>query len=323
MKKPKFNLLAIAIFLMAAFSISACKDDEGTPAGSGEATIELTDAPIDNAQVEGVFVTVTDIKIDGRSFQGFSGPVTLNLLAYQNGKTEVVGIGQLSAKSYNNLTLVLDMEKDANGNTPGTYVKTADGVKHRLAASTQKTISVTANEAYSIRENSNTNIVVDFDLRKAIQDAASETGEYSFVTAAKLNNSVRVVAKEKAGSIKGTYENNSGSGSASDKIVVFAYKKGTFNAETETKGEVLFENAANSALVSNSSFSNGNFTLAFLEEGEYDLYFARYSESQSEGRLSFESMLEASSENNASVKGIKVGAGANVAMKISVTGILR
>ena len=323
MRKPKFNLLAIAIFLMAAFTISACKDDEGTPTGNGNATIELTDAPIDNAQVEGVFVTVTDIKIDGKSFQGFSGPITLDFLAYQNGKTEVVGIGQLNAKSYNNLTLVLDMEKDANGNAPGTYVKTADGAKHRLAASTQKTISVTANEAYTIRENSNTNIVVDFDLRKAIQDAASESGEYSFVTAAKLNNSVRVVAKENAGSIKGTYENNSGSGSASDKIVVFAYKKGTFNADTETSGEVLFENAANSALVSSSSFSSGNFTLAFLEEGEYDLYFARYSENETEGKLTFESMLEASSDTNASVKGIKVGAGANVSMKISVTGILR
>jgi hypothetical protein len=32
--------------------------------------IELTDAPIDDTRVEGVFVTIADVKVDGQSLEG-------------------------------------------------------------------------------------------------------------------------------------------------------------------------------------------------------------------------------------------------------------
>lgn len=325
MKKLNVNLSALLILAMTVFSLSACNNDpenEAEPVGSGEVTFEMTDAPIDNAEVRGVFVTVTDIKVDGESFEGFEGPQTINLLAYQNGKTELVGQGELSAKSYNNLSLVLDIDKDAAGNSPGSYVRTADGTKHRLANSAQNTLEITSSKAFTISEEAQSKVVIDFDLRKAIQLNASGNDEYSFVAASKLNNAVRVVARENAGTIKGQYSDQYGNGNDSDKVVVYAYKKGTYNAETETSGELLFENAANSALVSGSSFSSGNFTLAFLEEGEYELHFARYSP-DSNGRLSFDTMLELSSNGNASLNNIKLDAGTEVSLSLSITGIIR
>lgn len=325
MKKLNVNLSALLMLAMTVFSLSACNDDsenEAAPEGSGEVSFEMTDAPIDNAEVRGVFVTVTDIKVDGQSFEGFNGPQTINLLAYQNGKTELVGQGDLSAKSYNNVSLVLDIDKDATGNSPGSYVRTADGTKHRLASSAQNTLEITSNKAFTVKDEAKSKVVIDFDLRKAIQFDASGSDEYSFVAASKLNNAVRVVARENAGTIKGQYSDQHGNGSDSDKVVVYAYKKGSFNAETETNGEVLFENAVNSALVSGSSFSSGNFTLAFLEEGEYELHFARYSPN-SNGRLQFDAMLELSSDGNASLNNIKLDAGAEINLSLSITGIIR
>lgn len=323
MKRAKLNLSTISIVIMSLFTLVACNnDEETTPSSSGEATMEMTDAPIDNAEVEGVFVTVTDIKVDGQSFEGFSGPQTIDLLAYQNGKTKIMGTGELAAKSYSSLTLELDLEKDASGSTPGSYVLAADGTKHRLGNSTQSSLEVTTNKAYTIQENASSNIVIDFDLRKAVkQNESEETDEYSFVTAAKLNNAVRVVAKDKSGEVRGKYDENNNGGSADSKTVVYAYHKGTFDADTETQGEVLFENAVTSAVVGESSLSN-DFVLAFLEEGEYDLRFVRYNDSNNDGKLSFETLLEVSSQNNASLNAVNVEAGANVLLDISVTGVL-
>lgn len=324
MKRANLNLSALSFVMIALFTLTACNKDEetSTPSSTGDATIEMTDAPIDNAEVEAVFVTVTDIRVDGESFEGFSGPQTINLLAYQNGETKVMGSGELAAKSYSNLTLELDLEKDASGNSPGSYVKTTDGTKHRLGSSTQSSLEVTANKAYTIEENTSSNIVVDFDLRKAVKSTESEENkEYTFVTAAKLDNAIRVVAKEKTGEVRGNYEDNASGGSADSKTVVYAYHKGTFNADTETQGEVLFENAVSSSVVGESSLSN-DFVIAFLEEGEYEFHFVRYSDENNDGKLSFESMLDISSQNNASLQNVKVEAGAEVSLNISVTGVL-
>lgn len=311
--------------MIALFTLTACSNDkegEATPSSTGNATFEMTDAPIDNAEVEGAFVTVTDIKVDGQSFEGFSGPQTIDLLAYQNGETKVMGTGELAAESYSTLTLELDLNQDASGNSPGSYIQTANGTKHRLGSSAQNSLEITANKAYTIQEDANSNIVVDFDLRKAVRHSASdESNEYSFVTAAKLNNAVRVVAKENAGEIKGNYEDDTNGGSADSKTIVYAYHKGTFNADTETQGELLFENAVSSAVVSEGSFSS-NFVIAFLEEGQYELHFARFSDSNNDGRLSFESRLDVASQNNVSLNDIQVEAGANVSLDIAVTGIL-
>lgn len=320
MKKNVFHFSTMAVLFAATFSFTSCNRDnenEAEPDTRGEASIELTDAPVDNAEVEAVFVTVTDVKVDGQSFEGFSGPQTINLLAYQNGKTELIANGELSAKTYDRLSLVLDVEKDADGQTPGSYVKTVDGTKHRLAGTTQSTLEVTSTKSFTIEENNTSKLVIDFNLRKAIQETASEGSNYSFVATSKLSNALRLVARSNTGSIKGTYEDNTPDGSASDKVVVYAYKKGSFDAESETQGEVLFENAVNSSMVSKSNLSSGNFTLAFLEEGEYELHFARYRDTDQDGKLAFESMLEVSTEGGASVQNIQVDAGTNVSLSIS------
>jgi hypothetical protein len=318
MKKMSFcsKVLIFSSFVFASISFSSCNKDDANY-GQGEATFEITDAPIDNPNVKAAFVTITEIRVDGKVFQGFKGPKTVNLLALQNGKTEVLGTGKLDAKTYSNLTLVVDIETDASGSSPGCYVLTKDDVKHKLALGGQTIANITAQSNYTITQGANA-VVIDFDLRKAVR-VSSNAQSYAFANASNLANAIRVVNKKVTGTINGTYKDNSSK--ANSYLVAYAYKKGTFKADMETKGEVLFANAVNSCLVRRGTTSS-NFTLSFLEAGDYEVHFARFTDNDQNGHYSFETMLEVKSENNISVNNVKVNAGANVGLSLSLLGTI-
>ena len=110
-------------------SFMACNKDNDNKVEdrSGQASIKMTDAPIDNAEVQGVFVTVTDVKVNGKSASNFEGKTTVDLMALQNGNTRLVTTEQLNAGTYNDIAFTLDLATDASGNTPGCYVLTSSG----------------------------------------------------------------------------------------------------------------------------------------------------------------------------------------------------
>ena len=310
MKMKKSGWFKVLWFASAMAVLTAC-DDSSEPMGKGEAEFEITDAPSDDASVKGVFVTVADIKVDGRSVSGFAKQ-TIDLKAYQEGNTKLLATaGQLDAKSYNNLTLVLDLETDANGNTPGCYVLTQDDTKYKLKNTTTGLAEVTINEEWRVVANTTSKIVMDFDLRKSLDYSDDPMVRYTFVADDKLGAAIRLVARENAGTIKGSYEADSNA----DKIIVYAYKKGTFSAETETEpqgeNDLLFANAVASAEVKDG-LTGRTFTLAFLEEGEYELYFAAHTENTT-GRMTFETMLSSETKIDGSVANIiKVQGGATI-----------
>ena len=289
MKFFKLNLLQFVALISLVIFSSSCKND--VPEGSGEWQMKVTDAPIDDTEVEGVFVTVAAVKVDGKEIADFEGKQTINLLAYQNGQTKTIGTTNLEANSYSEITLVLDYESDVDGNAPGCYVKTADGAKHDLSTSTQSTGEITIRGAFEIAEQARTKTVVDFDLRKAVKYDQSSGSEknWSFVSDTELDVALRFTDEDAAGSIEGSYSGNV----ESEKVIVFAYKKGEFNKSTETSGSsssnLQFQNAVTSAVV-----INNNYTLSFLEEGEYELCFASYEDDDQDGEFEFEGFLQSS-----------------------------
>jgi hypothetical protein len=308
--------------LIAVLVFGACNDDS-EPAGKGEAEFEITDAPIDDASIQGVFVTVADIKVNGNSLQGFSKQ-TIDLKAYSEGKTKVLGAGQFDARTYENLVLVLDLETDANGNTPGCYVLDKNNTKHRLKTTTSGTTDIALNKSWSVAKDAKSNFVMDFDLRKALRYSEDPAAPYSFVSDPNLNAAVKLVAKAKTGTIEGSYEEASNSNA--DKIIVYAYSKGTFNATTETTPQgddaLLFSNARASAEVK-EGLTGQKFTLAFMEEGEYELHFIGYHRDPNTGRLQFESQLESETTVDGSVGNlITVKSGVTVNVAASITGLL-
>jgi hypothetical protein len=317
MKRNSLNRFGLALITVIALLMGSCKEEE--PMGKGDVDFEITDAPTDDASVKGVFVTITDVKIGGQSVQGFTKQ-TIDLKAYQEGNTKLFASAQeLDAKSYNSLTLVLDLDTDADGNSPGCYVKTIDNVKYKLRSDASGMAEIALNKSWTVASNTKSTVVLDFDLRKSIKYMNDASVKYNFVSNGELSSAIRVVNKQNAGVIAGSYQESSSSDA--DKIIVYAYKKGTFNASSETEpqgeGQVLFANAVTSAEVK-QGLTGKTFKLALLESGEYELHFAAH-KADANGRLTLESMLTSETSVNGTIGNIiKVDAGATISVSAMI-----
>jgi len=304
------------LFLLVLSTILfSCGDDESASTLRGSARFEITDAPIDDASVKSVFVTVTEIKADGKTISGFN-KTTIDVLAFQNGDTKFLADTELEAKSYSELTLVLDFESDENGNSPGCYVAEEDGnTKHPLASASNE-IKVQAD--FDVSPGVDANVVIDFDLRKCVQREDDSTDKYEFVSTTEMQSGIRVVSKTEAGVVKG---NCNDSVSGSDKVVVYAYKKGTYNRDAEVKGQgqsnIEFANAESSSTVN----ASGNFQLHFLEKGDYELVYCSYKEN-AENEMELKGTLVVNVLGGLDVNALSVGAGLSIDVSVVVTGMI-
>ena len=321
MKTLKNHLFSIALFSAFIFS---CNKEAAEPTGNindpnvaqGSLSVSITDAPIDQTNITGAFITVTEIQIDGKVFTGFKGPKTINVLELQNGNSLNLGEGIAAAGAYSTLKLVVNTETDAAGNAPGCYLSKTDGTKEKLEISGNgKTEIDLKPKNFTISESGKTEIVMDFDLRKSIK---SKNNDYSFVTLGELKSSVRAENKSTTGTISGKINNYS---LVKSDVVVYAYQKGTFKGSTEIKGqgasEVKFANAVTSAKVD----AGGNFTLSFLPIGDYEIYCEKPDNSPTFG-LGINTLLEVTSSTDIKAVGVSAGAKTSLALNVKLGGIL-
>ena len=323
MSKLKKFFLAMVMLMTFSF-LQSCnkKEDFITPSTSNNRTtqgmvnVEITDAPSDDATIKGTFVTVTEVRIDGKKFSGFNGKKTIELSAYQNGNVAALGLGNIQTGTYSNISLVLDNATDQNGNSPGCYALATDNTKYNLTGSASGQTEVLSSKAFEVKENQQTNLVLDFDIRKAVMDEnGSAAGGYRFVSSSDLNASTRLLVKTQTGAIKGNCANYKETNS---KLIVYAYKKGAYNS-SETKaqgsGNVQFKNAVTSSVAD----GNGNYNLSFLEEGDYEVRYATY-KNNGNGQFVLQSMLNLNSLINLS--SVSVKANASVTLNVTVSGFL-
>ena len=307
--------IGIGAFILFSTILASCSKSDDNPGGGGTAntTFKVTDAPIDDASVTAAFVTISDIKLDGQSLSGFT-KTTVNLLALQNGSTQTIGNFNLSAEVYSNVTFVLDFDTDASGGTPGSYVMTTGSVKHKLQSSTNV---ITATKTIALVASGTNEIVADFDLRKMIIHTAG-ADHYDLATSAELNNDVRLTVENNT--IAGTVTDNTVGGAG--KIIVYAYKKGTFNRTTELSGQgassVQFANAATSATVT----AGGNYQLHFLESGAYELYFASYKDTNADGEYELQGTLMATVGGGLDLLNLSLSANVTVTANVTATAVI-
>lgn len=312
-----FLKISTYLFVTVLFVLSCSEDDNVPSDTSGESyntTFKVTDAPIDNANVEGVFVTITDVKVDGNSLEGFS-KTTFELSSLVNGQTETLGDLDLQAGTYSSLELILDYESDQTGSFPGCYVALVDGTKDKIE-STSNTINV--NDTFEVFASNTNEIIVDFDLRKTIKEEESTlSSDFDFVSVSEISAGIRTVNKESTGMIAGNVNDTE---NTSDKIVVYAYEKGSFNAEAETNGQgesnVQFANAVTSSAVTGI---NNSYSLNFLNEGEYELIFVSYSQ-QENSEFSFNALLEAESNTGLNLGAISVTSAIQLDANVTIVG---
>lgn len=290
MRRVTKNLsLALAVVLLAIFT--GCNSDSEVES-KGKAKVMVTDAAVDAEAVTGVYLSVKEVQAQSngklRTVARFDNAQEFDVMAYQNGSTYALGEGDIEVGSYEELRLITD------GNS---YVSFEDGSTKPLDIPSGTSSGYKIKGAFDIAAESATEIVADIDLRKAL--VVTGNGDY------KLRPTARLVTASTTGTIKGNV-----SGSA-DKLVVFAYAKGSYaasEASEPAEGSTRFEGSVNSAVV-----SNGSFTLAFMEEGEYELVVAEYDKDESTGEYTFKSTTEAELLLNGSlINLVKVEANAQV-----------
>ena len=309
------KIFGLAIGLCAAFSIVSCGKDDSTDPSKGSVNFEITDAPFDDASVKGVFVTIVAVKVDGKAIEGFN-KTTIDLAAYQRGSTKMLGSANLDAKTYSNVTLVLDNAADQNGTAPGCYVMTTSNTKKAIA-STATTTEIALTGTFKSTANQSSTAVMDFDLRKTI--AYDGTGGYKFASSSELTSGVRIVDKSQSGVIKGATTNSAVT--SSDKIVVYAYKKGTYNKSTEIQAQgssnIEFKNAVTSCAVVNDSYE-----LHFLESGDYELHFISYKDKNADGKTDIQGEFQTSILGGLNLSALNLTLSATVTANVTLLAIL-
>ena len=310
MLKKNLNKLALvlSVVLFASCSEDDTIDNPDTNAGK-ETSVYITDSPVDQANVEAVFITIAEVKLNGKAIEGFQKS-TIEISSLTNGSTEMLGKLNLDAGTTSSIELVL-ADSDDNNNTPGNYLVTKGGTKQELSGTTQ----IELKDQVEIIEDAKNEIVLDFDLRKSIKQ---EGDQYTFVSGGALQNSIRAVNTSNAGIIKGNVENRSDANA--ETVIAYAYRKGEFS-DSEKEGEhgVRFNNAVSSSVVSKSS---GDFEIHFLEEGDYEIYFASYSDGNQDGKLEFSGLVNAEAIGALNLNEVSVEANTTVNIEITFKGIL-
>jgi hypothetical protein len=307
----------LILFLSSILLVQCTKNDYDNPK-AGMLSLMITDAPSDDEDIKGIFITISTIKINGKPIRNFPAQ-TIEISKYRNGATLPLFNKELAAKEYETITLVLNLDKDMSGNSPGCYVQTKDDRKHNLAFDSKSEVEITAEKDFELQTGRETIMIIDFDLRKSVvRNQNNSINNYRFVTESEIQNAVRLVNKQKSGEITGEVKR---AAKTNDKTCVLVYKEGDFNALVEGTGsgksEVLFANSITSTLVE----SDGSFKLSFLEEGEYEVRLASFKKTGE--TYSFNGFLNTTSRRTGMLlNNISVTAGKSVELNIEVFNLI-
>jgi hypothetical protein len=256
--KTFYKLLGVVLSVSMMTLITGCGGGGGTTATTSTVSMSVTDAPIDDENVDGVYVTFTALRYqyndsnDSWQDVDLNGSRTINLLALQDGNYTVLDTTELPAGEIRHVRFVLDLDN--------CYITFKDDTQTQLKLdipSGGQTGYKSVN-GFVIATGGVTNITADFDVRKSV----TVTGKGVY----KLKPTIRLVDNIEIGEIDGTLNvdaNNSA-------MIVYAYQDGTWD-DNQTDPANDFNNAVTSA-----NATDGNFTFAWLTAGTYDLVVAGY-----------------------------------------------
>lgn len=311
LEKIKRNVgMSLVLFSSISLVLTGCSKED-VMSQRENVRFYATDAPIDNAEVEAVFVTVSEIRVDGKKVDGFQ-KTTLEVSALTEGKTELLKEAQVQSDAMSEITLVLDYEMDANGNSPGTYILKTNGTKEAMASTSSE---LTFNKLIELEGGSSNDVVIDFDLRKMVKEESK--GDFELISKAELESSIRIVTAAKTGVVEGKLDS---ANKIQGKAIAYLYAAGSFDStELSGKGEskIEFMNAVNSAIVA----SDGSFKFAFAEEGNYEIHIFEYDDIDNDGRLEVKGKIELNTTGSADAGGFTVGANGKTDLNVGVKSI--
>ena len=253
----KIGIFMLSVFVTLFFAACGGGGGGGTSDGSGTVSLYMTDAPLLDENVTGVYVTIDAIEYQRKGgwkeFTGFEGPKTVNLLELQNGRRIKLLEATLPEGEYR---LRFDLDADR------CRIEFDDDENRTLFVPSGR---IHVNGSVSVT-NGRVDATVDFDLHKSVL----KTGH-----GYQLKPFLRVARDATAGSIEGNITNIADYDPALDRLIVYAYRIGSYDENEslpDDEGE-RFTGAISSAKV---NMKTGGFVLAYLPEGRYDLVLVRY-----------------------------------------------
>lgn len=182
------------ILSAAVLGLVACGSDDPT---TGSLSVAITDAPVDGATA--VVVEFTGIELqgpDGRTDIDFDSPMTIDLLALQGSRSEILMTeNDLTAGNYQWMRLKVN----AVQNTIDSYIEFDNGMEqYSLYVPSGAESGLKLNRPFTIAAGSRTDFTIDFDLRKSVHKPSAANQDY------KLRPTLRVVNNLEIGTISGT-----------------------------------------------------------------------------------------------------------------------
>lgn len=257
-----FKCIGVAVIGLFIFS---CKRQDST----GTLDLRMTNTLLLDDSVQGVYITISDLYVDGEAFRTEELPRVVNLLDLEQDTFFMMGVSSVLAKMHTHIRLVVDNAETPDGNSPGSYVQWHSGAKYPLSASTET--EFIASNAFTVPLDGSNTVSIEINLRKAIQK--DSLGNYRWRSADVLRHSFRSFSLRNAGLVKGTCTIPPTLQNA--KIVLHGYLKGSYLGAQELSPDeqgLTFPNA----LVSTTVNADGSYVLGYIPESQLVLLIARY-----------------------------------------------
>lgn len=186
-----------ACLVIASLSLTACGDSGGSNEDeSGFIAIGITDAPVD--EVSEVVVEFTGVTLKPSSGDEvvitFDAPKNFDLLTLTGGLTaELLPETEVPVGTYNWVRLAVNAEFDSVFDS---YAMTPTGqVELRVPSGGNSGLKLVS--GFTVTQNQSTNLVIDWDLRKALTDPRGQPGLH-------LRPALRVTDLAAYGTLRGT-----------------------------------------------------------------------------------------------------------------------
>lgn len=272
------NMIKILSFSISALLLTACGDNSTqAPTGTGVASLNVTDAPVDYAEAVVVEFSSVTLKSDDEDdiVFDFDEPKSIDLLQLQGMHSQPLFENEeIPSGNYSQIRLGVNAEFD---DVMDSYI-TIDGTQYELRVPSGSQSGLKLNQTFTVEDteegttiaNADSVYTIDFDLRKSIVDAVGQPGYF-------LKPVLRLVQNTNTGSISGTVDATLLTGdNCSDEdpltgnaVYLFAGADVTPDDFDEIESEPL-----TSALV---SFDEGtgiySYEIGYLAEASYTLAF--------------------------------------------------
>ena len=262
----KNHFIFTGIILITSFLLSSCGGGGSNSTGTGKLSLNITDAPVDEAAE----VTVS---FSGLSIKPAGGPAFEINFEDANGDPVIKKIDLLSLQGANSLNILDDYPLDAGrynwirlkvisseSTTDSYIVLEQGGMMYPLYVPSGDETGLKLNRGFTIIDGRTATFTIDFDLRKSIVDPGNPS------TAYKLKPTLRIVEDQNAGHIKGTVGSttlNDANCTGTD-YAVYAF---TGAGITPDDMDGVDPDPVSSSMLSDT-FSYG---IGFLEQGDYTL----------------------------------------------------